>query len=247
MKLIVGWMVCLLLGSVVGCKSHSPSSQQAASLTRLQLGLAYLARGALQAAQQNLIKAREAAPDNYQTQLGMALYQQQVGDNEGATASYQQAMKLAPNEPRVMNNYGAFLCSLGHYVAAQQQFTTAIQIAYGGQMVDSFENAGYCFLKAGQVEEARGSLHQALKQAPNKGAQLVARASQAFDQGEYGDARLMLETYNYVLPASAESLWLQIRFAVLDGHQMHVVRYGKQLARSFPQSKQYQQFLANEY
>ena len=57
----------------------------------------------------------------------------------------------------------------------------------------------------------------------------------------------MLDVYNHILPASANSLWLQIRFAALDGRQTNLERYGKQLARNFPQSQQYQQFLANEY
>ncbi|WP_390898826.1 hypothetical protein [Yersinia bercovieri] len=29
-------------------------------------------------------------------------------------------MKLAPGNGTVLNNYGAFLCSLGQYVSAQQ-------------------------------------------------------------------------------------------------------------------------------
>lgn len=249
MKLMYQGFACLLALALVGCSSAprhgglaTPSSQ-----TYLQLGLEYLNQGDMPSARKNLEKARDEAPADYHTQLAMALYQQKAGDNDGARQSYQKALGLAPGNGSVMNNYGAFLCGLGQYVAAQQQFTAAAQAPDDGQVADSFENAGYCFLHAGQSADARKQFSRALKNDPDKGAPLIAQATQDFEQGKRQDARLMLDVYNHTLPASAESLWLQIRFAALDGRQTNIDRYGKQLARNFPQSKQYQQFLANEY
>ena len=250
MKLKMRWVVGLLtVGLLAGCSSSKPESQQTATVSqsRLQLGLEYLNQGDLKAAQQNLEKARDAAPDDYRTQLGMALYQQRVGDNQAAQESYQKAMNLAPQNGTVMNNYGAFLCSLGQYVPAQQQFSAAVLSPDYGQVADSLENAGYCFLRANQNDQARVLLSRALKYDPDKGEPLLAEAQRHFGEGNRAQAQLLLDVYQHVLPASAESLWLQIRFAALAGRQDSVQRYGKQLARSFPQSKQYQHFLANEY
>ena len=76
-----------------------------------------------------------------------------------------------------MNNYGAFLCGLGQYVPAQQQFSAAaLAPDYGGRR--QLENAGYCFLKAGQNDEARTLLSRALKVDPDKGTPLLAEAEQ---------------------------------------------------------------------
>jgi type IV pilus assembly protein PilF len=147
----------------------------------------------------------------------------------------------------VLNNYGAFLCSLGQYVPAQQQFSAAAVAPDYGQVADSLENAGYCFLKAGQNDEARTLLTRAMKIDPDKGTPLLVEAEKQFGEGKRAQSQLLLDSYQHVLPASADSLWLQIRFAALAGRQDSVQRYGKQLSRSFPQSKQYQQFLANEY
>lgn len=102
-------------------------------------------------------------------------------------------------------------------------------------------------MHAARPDEARRLFIRALKADPQQGAHLLAVASQALQQGKRTEARLMLDVYNHILPASADSLWLQIRFAALDGRQTNLERYGKQLARNFPQSQQYQQFLANEY
>ncbi|MFC0225067.1 type IV pilus biogenesis/stability protein PilW [Serratia aquatilis] len=242
--------VLLAASLLAGCSSSVPdkdASSLAAGQTRLQLGLEYLKQGDTQAALPNLQKALDAAPGDYRAHLGMALYNQQTGDNAAAEQRYQQALKLAPGNGTVLNNYGAFLCSLGQYVPAQQQFSAAAQAQDYGHVADSLENAGYCFLKAGQNDEARKLLKRALKIDPDKGGPLLAEAEKQFGEGKRAQSQLLLDSYQHVLPASADSLWLQIRFAALAGRQDSVQRYGKQLARSFPQSKQYQQFLANEY
>ena len=249
MKLTKLWRVCLIATVLAGCSGSSPEkvNQTAAGQTRLQLGLEYLAQGDLNAARQNLEKAVTADPQDYRAQLGMAFYEQRIGENDAAEQRYQQAMKLAPGNGTVLNNYGAFLCSLGQYVPAQQQFSAAVLSPDYGQVADSLENAGYCFLRANQNDQARVLLSRALKYDPDKGEPLLAEAQRHFVEGNRAQAQLLLDVYQHVLPASAESLWLQIRFAALAGRQDSVQRYGKQLARSFPQSKQYQHFLANEY
>ncbi len=241
-------LVTILLAGCAGGQAKTETGVTSESAqTRLQLGLEYLATGKLDAARQNLDKAVQAAPGDYRMQLGMAMYEQRVGENAAAQNRYQLALKLAPQNGTVLNNYGAFLCGLGQYVPAQQQFAAAAQAADYGQVADSLENAGYCFFKAGQYAEARTLLSRALKYNPDKGTTLVGEAGRQLDDGQPDKAKLLIDVYQHVLPASAESLWLQIRFAQQAGRQNDVQRYGTRLSRSFPQSKQYQQFLANEY
>lgn len=238
--------VCLL----AGCSSskHPPVEETSGvPMTQLQLGMDDLKQGNLPAAKTNLQQAVDASPLDYRNQLGMALYEQKVGNKDAAQSRYQQAFKLAPQNGTVINNYGAFLCSLGQYVSSQQQFSTAASLPDSGPVADSLESAGYCFLKANQNDEAKMLLSQALKRDPDKGATLITEANRQYKEGNRADAQLLLDVYQHVLPASADSLMLQIRFAALADNPDSVQRYGKQLARNFPQSQQYQQFLANEY
>ncbi|WP_127959247.1 type IV pilus biogenesis/stability protein PilW [Serratia microhaemolytica] len=239
------WVIAML----AGCASNQPSNQHsaAASQARLQLGLEYLRQGEMQAASYNLQKALERTPQDYRAHLAMALFYQKVANNESARSHYQRALRLAPDNPTVLNNYGAFLCSLGQYVAAQRQFSSAARLGDNGQVADSLENAGYCSLLAGQMQSAQTLLMRALKISPEKGETILAEAEKQFGEGKHVESQLLLDSYQNALPASADSLWLQIRFAASAGRQDSVQHYGKQLARSFPQSKQYQQFLANEY
>lgn len=146
-----------------------------------------------------------------------------------------------------MNNYDAFLCSLGQYVAAQKQFSAAAQNPDYREVAQALENAGYCHFKAGKCDEARTLLVRALHYDPTKGERVLSEVSQRLTAQHFNEARHLLDIYHHSLPASAESLWLEIRFAALAGRDDERNYHGDRLARSFPHSKQYQQFLANEY
>lgn len=235
---------------VVGC-SHPPGDVTAptsvAALPPMEQAFTALERGDTAQVQLALAQLPEAAPDDYRPLLLTARYQQLSGQPQAAEHSYRQALALAPASGTVMNNYGAFLCSLGQYVKAQQQFTAAVRLPDEGWVAGAFFRAGACFLRAARPDEARRLFARALKADSHYGKRLLTDATQALQQNERTDARLMLDVYTHILPASADSLWLQIRFAALDGRQTSLERYGKQLARNFPQSQRYQQFLANEY
>ncbi|PIJ52311.1 type IV pilus biogenesis/stability protein PilW [Erwinia sp. OLTSP20] len=233
--------------SVLLCGCQQTARQQALAETRLQLGLALMARNAMSAAAQNLDEAERLAPNDYRVQLAQARYQQQSGHQQQAAWRYRKLLKITADNGYVLNNYGAFLCSLGQYEAAQQQFTAALHSLQPGARADSFDNAGYCYLKAGQMTLARQAFASAVKADPEKANLMLAEASWQFSQGQREQSRLLLEVYQRQAPATAESLWLQIRFAASEGRSRDVKHYAAWLAQRFPQSSQYQQLLANEY
>ncbi|MFK8260111.1 type IV pilus biogenesis/stability protein PilW [Erwinia sp. AnSW2-5] len=239
---IIAFVLIMLLA---GCRT-SPQPDGLVE-TRIQLGMAWLARGNNDAARRNLQRAITLAPGDYRTQLAMARYQQQTGDNSMAQQHYRRALKLAAQNSYVLNNYGAFLCGLGQYDAAQRLFSRAMEDSANGLRADSVENSGYCFLNAGQHEKARKALKDAVQTDPTKGMPMLAEAERRFGKGSRADSRLLLDVYQHNFPVSAESLWLEVRFAAQANQSGDVHYYGAQLARIFPQSIQYQHFLANEY
>ncbi len=113
----------------------------------------------------------------------MARYQQQMGEQSQAQQHYRRALKLAPQNGYVLNNYGAFLCGLGQYDAAQRQFSRAIADSADGLRADTLENSGYCFLNAGQQEKARYALADAVQTDPAKGMPMLAEAERRFGKG----------------------------------------------------------------
>ncbi|MTD28546.1 type IV pilus biogenesis/stability protein PilW [Erwinia sorbitola] len=240
-----GIVALLLVVLLAGCQT-SPQPDALVE-TRIQLGMAWLSRGNNDAARRNLQRAIHLAPGDYRTQLAMARYQQQMGDNSMAEQHYRRALKLAAQNGYVLNNYGAFLCGLGQYDAAQRHFRRAMDDSANGLRADSVENSGYCYLNAGQYDEARKALKDAVQTDATKGMPMLAEAERRFGKGSRADSRLLLDVYQHNFPVSAESLWLEIRFAAQANQPDDVRYYGAQLAQVFPQSIQYQHFLANEY
>lgn len=237
----------LLVSCADSLKNENAEPAVAAMEIHLRLGMEYLAEGNLSAAHYNFEKVLRAYPQDYRAQLAMAVYEQRIGENSAAEKRYLHAMQLAPVNGIVLNSYGVFLCNSGRYTAAQQQFSIAASLPDYAQVADSLENAGYCFLKANRDRDAKTLLTRALRYDSAKGASLLAEAERQLQQGKYARVQLLLDVYQTILPVSAGSLWLQIRSAALMNRQDRVQHYGRQLARDFPQSKQYQHFLAHEY
>ena len=220
--MLKGLGIAVAAGFVVtGCVTGS-SSHRAADI-RLQLGLHYLAANNLAAAERNLLQAQRVAPADYRVPLALARVAQTQQNSIQTRRYYQRAQQLAPANGYVANNYGAFLCRLGQYGEAHQQFKLASAAPESDARQDLLLISGYCYLQAGDEAAGRKRL-LAGKMLP-----------------------VLLELYHQRLPATAESLWLQIRFAAQQGNAADVTRYGDRLARSFPQSIQYQRYLANEY
>lgn len=242
-----GLPAAVLAGFVVtGCVSDAPHHRSAAEI-RLQLGVHYLAVKEYAAAQRNLLRAQQAAPGDYRIPLALARVAQAQQNSARARYYYQRAQQLAPANGYLANNYGAFLCGLRQYDEAHQQFKLAIEAQENAARQDAFLFSGYCYLQAGEPDAARAQWHHALAAAPEQGSALLKEADRRLDQQERDTVPLLLEVYHQHLPATAESLWLQIRFAAQQGNAADVTRYGDRLARSFPQSIQYQRYLANEY
>nr|WP_276047302.1 MULTISPECIES: type IV pilus biogenesis/stability protein PilW [unclassified Pantoea] len=235
----------LALFVVSGCVSqpHSPGAEE----VRLQLGMHYLAAGDYAAAERNFLRAQAAAPEDYRVSLALARLAQQQGNQTAAQAGFILAQQQAPDNGFVANNYGAFLCALGQYDEAHQQFSRAETAPSSDARNDALELAGFCYLQAGDVVAARRTLRRAIEADRRKADSLLAEAEKQMAENHLARVQILLDVYQLQLPETARSLALHLRFAALQGNAADVSRYGDQLARRFPQSIQYQRYLANEY
>lgn len=241
-----GLPAALLAGFVVTGCVEAPSRHGAADI-RLQLGLHYLAVKDYAAAQRNLLRAQQAAPRDYRVPLALARVAEAQQNSAQTRRYYQHAQQLAPLNGYVANNYGAFLCGLRQYDEAHQQFKLATDAQQSDAAQDALLFSGYCYLQAGEDRAARQQFDLVLDAAPEQGSSLLTEVERRLEQQQWASVPLLLEVYHQHLPATAESLGLQIRFAAQQGNAADVTRYGDRLARSFPQSIQYQRYLANEY
>jgi len=177
----------LALFVVSGCVSQPHSS--GAEEVRLQLGMHYLAAGDYAAAERNFLRAQAAAPEDYRVSLALARLAQQQGNQTAAQAGFILAQQQAPDNGFVANNYGAFLCALGQYDEAHQQFSRAETAPSSDARNDALELAGFCYLQAGDVVAARRTLRRAIEADRRKADSLLAEAEKqmAEPSGEGAD------------------------------------------------------------
>lgn len=256
-KILFSFLFLIIVLLITGCSVSSPAerpddriefvNREKASQARLALGLAYLEQGNLRLAYSNLQKAVNHSPENYQTHLAIALYEQRVGEYDKARESYRRALALAPDDSVTLNHYGVFLCNEGQYIKAHEQFELALNHANYDIIANSLENTGYCYLKQEQYRQAQEFLNRALKYEPVKSKNLLVIAENYLEARQDEHVAVLLDLYQQNSPITAESLWLQIRFAALNRNLDNVKHYGQQLAKNFSQSEQYKQFLAHEY
>lgn len=225
----------------------SSSNQQKAAQVRLALGVAYLEQGDLKRALSNLQRAADYTPDDYQVHLALALYEQQVGEHEKANQRYQLALSLQPQASSVLNHYGKFLCEQKEYTFAQKQFDLALNHASYDMIAPSLENKGYCYLKEGQYQQTKEFLGRALQYEPARSTNILVTIKDYLEQRQGEEVATLFSIYQQYAARTAESLWLQIRFAKLNNEPKKITDYGRQLAEDFSQSVQYKRFLANEY
>jgi len=92
----------------------------------LELGKDYLAADQLNLAVPCLKQAREMDPNNWQilSALGVAFDYQ--GDYASAAQAYEDGLKLAPNNPTLLNNYALSLAQAGQLDKAIETLQTAI-------------------------------------------------------------------------------------------------------------------------
>ena len=161
-------MLLFSLFMISGCQmseNDTTFDPEKAALARLKLGLGYLAQADkseanIKLAHYNLSLANQYSPNNPNVMLGMALFDQRVGEYNEAEMIYQNITKREPNNGLFLNHYGAFLCATDHYEDAKAQFNKSIQLNIIKWKIAGLEQLGYCAIQNRDPVEA----DQAFKQ-----------------------------------------------------------------------------------
>lgn len=128
-----------------GCvASNLPFDKEQAAQARVELALGYLTQRQFSHAKINLDKALSYAPNYYLVHSARAYFYQLQGDLEQAKSAYLHAIKLAPEQGDLYNNYAVFLCAQAEFDEAYHYFKQALQTTNYYNQVDSYENIALC-------------------------------------------------------------------------------------------------------
>ena len=145
-----------------------------------ELAAAYFQAGNPKAALEETGIALAADPENVQAYSVQGLVHAQLKENAKAEADFQKALRIAPRNPDVNNNYGWFLCETGQPRQSIQYFLNALKDPLYETPDVAYANAGSCALKAGDLDGAQ----EYLLRGPVAGRTPRAQAGQQGRRGQ---------------------------------------------------------------
>lgn len=231
-------VVAGMLAALGACTSApSPRSNVQASQaaqTHTQLAVGYLRQGRVEVAQEKIEQAIALDPRYAEAYSVAGFIYEQIGDMKGARRHYARAVKLAPENGDVLNNYGQFLCKMGEQEKAQSLFADAVTKPYYKTPEVALTNAGACAMKENDLEAAEEFFRRSLRARADNPDALFYMADLKLRQGDAFRARAFLQRHESVSPPSPEALMLGMRIEAALQDAEAEAAYREQLESLFP-------------
>mgnify|MGYP001030619845 FL=1 len=214
-----------------------------------ELAAAYYQAGNPAVALEEVRIALEADSDYVQAYSVRGLVHAQLKENAKAEEDFQRALKIAPKNPDINNNYGWFLCETDKPRQSIQYFLNAVKDPLYETPEVAYANAGRCALKAGDMDGAQEYLLQALRLAKSQAPETRYQLANVFYlRGNLDESKVYLnEAVKAMEPPTPEALWLGIRLERKLGNKAGEGSYASQLRSRYPTSKEYQLFLKGNF
>ncbi len=234
---LIRFVACSLVFFLSACASSGPELPEQKPIDKhklsqiyTQMGAAYLSEGQPLIAVKELKKAIKLDPDNAEAHGSIAVLYEQLEMFDKAQKHYLKALDLSPDDPRIVNNYGRFLCERGEKEEGLELLTRAANDRLYANRWIPMANAGECALAAGELEEAEKWLRQALELNPDSPNALAAMARVKAQQGQFLSARAFLQRYeSKVKEPDQEMLRLGYQIETALGDSQAAESYRKRL------------------
>lgn len=234
---IRGGVLALLLTACAGNAQHAQKTHDAA-VYNVQLGLAYMNQGDLERAQDKLDRALNQDPNSADVHSARATLFARLGEKDKADAEFRAALRLAPKDPRMVNNYAVYLCQNGRWDDGVKHFHEAARNPLYPTPEAAYTNAGVCLRSAKRDEEARANFMRALQLRPNFAEAQFQLANLQLDHGELVPARTGIDGFIGTYTATPDLLLLGVRVARAQGDRLAAQRYARKLQLDFPGTDQ---------
>ncbi|MFZ6813133.1 type IV pilus biogenesis/stability protein PilW [Undibacterium sp. Rencai35W] len=248
-RVLSGVLLALILSACASKKLEGSSQESTPSLEkaelqkraaiRMQLAIGYYQQGQQKVALDEIRQALLVEPDLVDAYSVRALIFMDMGEKQLAEDNFQHALKLAPNNSDIANNYGWFLCNNGHEKQAMPYFERVILDSSYPTPAKALNNAGVCSLRLKDLVAAEKYFLMGFRADP---ASLTINANLSkvyYDRGEYEKAKFYVNRVLKDEVYAADVLWLAIKVENKLGDQSAVSGLGTQLRRRHPNSKEY--------
>lgn len=219
--------------------------EQAAALNT-ELAVAYMREDNLAAARDKIEKALKQNPRTAKTQMTAGFVYDRLNDRRKASAHYEQAVRLAKDDPDILNNAAVYFCRNGEHARGEQYLLQAAASPLYRTPDVAYSNAGRCARAGGRDKDAEAHFRKALAANPRQADALLQLAELSQATGNGLQARAFLERYTAVGPSTASTLWLGRKIELALGDPGQAARYAKRLKNEFPTSPETAQLYDEE-
>jgi type IV pilus assembly protein PilF len=211
--------------------------EKAAEINK-QLGSVYLRQGNLALAKEKLERAESYNPRDAELHSVLALLYERLGIPKEVDSHYRTAIRLAPKDPQISNNYAVFLCQNGRTDEGVKRFLESARNPLYRTPEMAYTNAGVCLRKAKRLEEASNSFARALQIRSNNAEAVYQWVDLALERGDLVKAREELDKYLNNYDATPELLLTGVRLTRAQGDRVAEDKYTRRLRVEFPNSSQ---------
>lgn len=239
-NLVLGVMAAILVGS--GCIStttgppENKGDQGDAAELNYQLGARYYRKGDYDLARDRLQLALKQDPKNGFAWSTLGLTYEALGNVRLAEDAYGNAVRVAPRDYKIQENYAVFLCRQNRFDDARRYFDKAIKAPTNDYSEQTYTNAGVCMMQKPDHVAAEQYLRAALERRPNHGEALLQMSVLSFQTGDNLRARAFLQRYLGSNMPTPSVLYHGILIEEKLGDDTARRQYTLQLLRDFPDS-----------
>ena len=223
---------------------NTPQDGRRRSEVHTALAGEYYARGNYAVA---LAETRAAIKDD-PTYVGahnmQALVFMELKEDGPARESFATALKLSPNNPEVLNNYGWFLCLRNDPTRGLELMRRASTDNMYPTPEKAYLSIGLCLRRQGRSVEAEEALRRSVLIRPDLIGALYNLAQLTFERGAMADAEIYLLRFMRLTSAPPlEALVMGVKIARARNDSAAEQSYLQQLRRRFPDAPEAMELL----
>ena len=235
LALLIGFSLSGCISTTTGTPAPESDDNDAAELN-YQLGARYYQSGNYDLARDRLMLAAELDPKMAKAYSTLGLTYEAIGNLRLATEAYENAIKAAPQDFEVQNNYAVFLCKQQDFDGARKYFEKAASAPTNDNAERTLTNAGTCMAQEPDTVEAERLYRKALAVQPTYGEALLQLCLLKYQALDYLSARAFLQRYMAANTVTAGVLNLAAEIEGKLGNDRGRAEFVDQLLREFPDS-----------
>ena len=237
-SVVVLLAACVSSGGGKKLAGDGETEAEKAATVNKQLGTVYLRQGNLALAKEKLERAEKYNPRDAELHSVLALLYERLGNSDEVDKHYRTAVRLAPKDPQVMNNYAVYLCKNDRMNEGVKLFLQVARNPLYRTPELAYTNAGVCMRKVKRLDEASQSFKRALSIRPNLPEAAVQLADLSIEQGNVEQAREQVDKYLAKYDATPDMLMMGVRVTRELGDRVAEEKYTRRLRVEFPESPQ---------